>query len=229
MVATLLQLHLNNIDTICVECGRRLKVENEKIVIKNTTVFQEVNTGIHILSNPGPPGGFLHLSHHGDICVVHQEFLHGGGELVHHVLGLRAVAAAFVATFSNTEVQQRLPALILAQNVRVPDHDQKGLGSEISSYKMIINMKTSPPGDGHVEPLRVLEEAELVLLVSVDVLRGAPHSGHDDHPSLLTLELLSASHHHLTQTISSQLLPQFLHLTSVGSNHANLLWFNLTL
>ena len=91
-----------------------------------------VNIEVHI-SNTRPPGRFLQLSHHRDVSAVHQEFLHGGGELVHHVLGLRVVAAAFVATLPQAEVQQRLPAAILAENVRVTHNDQQGLGSKMSS------------------------------------------------------------------------------------------------
>ena len=67
-----------------------------------------------MISNSRPPGGFLQLSHHGDVSIVHQEFLHVGGELVHHVLGLWIVAAAFVAALADTEVQELLPAGILA-------------------------------------------------------------------------------------------------------------------
>ena len=90
----------------------------------------KVNIGNHI-SNARPPGRFLQLSHHGDVSTFHQEFLHRGSELVHDVLGLRVVAAAFVAALPEAEVQQRLPAAILAENVRVAHNDQQGLGSKM--------------------------------------------------------------------------------------------------
>ena len=94
----------------------------------------------------------------------------------------------------------------------VSHHDQQRLG----------------PGDGHIEPLGVLEEAQLVLVVRVDILRGAADRGHNDDSPLLALELLRAPHHHLLRLlVLAQLLPDLLHLASVGSDHTNLLGLDL--
>ena len=76
------------------------------------------------------PSWFLHLSHHGDICVLNQQFLHPGGELVQHVLRLRAVVTARVAALGDAEVQQRLPAVVLAEDMWVAHNDQESFGSK---------------------------------------------------------------------------------------------------
>ena len=79
------------------------------------------------------------------------------------------------------------------------------------------------PGDGHIESLGILEEAQFILIISKNILRAAPNSRHNDNSSLLTLELLSTSNHDVSDTLLGQEFPNLLHLSPVRSYNSYLL------
>ena len=172
-----------------------------------------------------PPGRLLMLRHPGDILpVLHQQPPESLFYPVHVLISLPGVGSSSVTSPAHCPVQQRAPVRVLAEDVRITHHHQQSLGPESDTVN--INWMSCDlfiPGDGHIEPLGVLQEAELVLVVSADVLRAGPDGAHDDHPPLLSLELLGAAHSHLLQVVPTQQLPHLLNLSPVGGDHPYLL------
>ena len=72
-------------------------------------------------------------------------------------------------------------------------------------------------------------DPQLVLIIGVDIFRRTPDSRNNDHPPLLALELLGASHHDVVDVVLLQLLSYLLHLSSVGRNDTNFFGTDLVL
>ena len=77
------------------------------------------------------------------------------------------------------------------------------------------------------EPFLILQEANIGELILLNVVRVTPDGGEDDDPSLLALELLCGSHHHIGRV--SQFISDLLTLPPVGGDHPDLLFLHVEL
>jgi len=140
--------------------------------------------------------------------ILHHQPVKSLVKSVYFCINVGRVRTSRVSTVGLAVVKKSTPVRVLSKNVRIADDDHERLGA----------------GDGNVEPLAALQKAELVLVISVDVLNLGANTGNDDHPSLLALELFSGPDGNLLELLATavQLFPDLLNLPPVRRDDPDL-------